>query len=224
MIRNYRVSPFVSKVCMNKIFRSLSLALALFAVSSGFSSAYAKHILVFGDSLSAAYGMDVEKGWVHLLGEHLSTQVDPNYLVSNASISGETTRGGAARIKVTLEEFNPDVVLLELGANDGLQGYPIDLITTNLNAMIAQIKSHGSKAVLMGISIPPSYGPRYIDQFRNMFRELAEQHDLPYIDLFQEEFFLTPGYLQRDGLHPTEITQPIIRDTLVEFLSEHGLL
>ena len=210
--------------CINRFFRLFILPLTLSCLAFGFSPAQAKQLLVFGDSLSAAYGMDVDKGWVYLLDQTLSSNIDESYQVSNASISGETTRGGAARIKVTLEEFKPDIVLLELGANDGLQGYPIELITSNLNSMIDQIQEYGAKVVLMGISIPPSYGPRYIDQFRGIFTSIATERQLPYIDLYQEEYYLQPGYIQRDGLHPTEITQPIIRDAIVEFLYTQNLL
>jgi len=209
---------------MYSLFRTSILALSLLIVSSAISIANAKHLMVFGDSLSAAYGMDAEQGWVNLLGEHLYSNLSKEFRVSNASISGETTRGGLARINVTMEEFKPDIVLLELGANDGLQGYPVVLIKSNLNAMIDQIQATGAQVVLLGISIPPSYGPRYVDQFRNMFPSVAEQRDIPFIDLYQEEYYLEPGYIQRDGLHPTVITQPIIRDAMIEFLNDHDLL
>lgn len=209
---------------MNKVIRLAFLVIALKFLLASLSFAYAKNILVFGDSLSAAYRMDLEQGWVNLLDEYLSSNVDASFKVSNASISGETTRGGLARINVTLEEFQPDIVLLELGANDGLQGYPIDLITANLEGMIDQVETYGAQIVLLGISIPPSYGPRYVDQFRNIFPTIARQRNLPFIDLYKEEFYLKPGYIQRDGLHPTEITQPIIRDALVDFLNKQNLL
>lgn len=224
VLRTQRVSSFVSKQCMNSFFRFLAISIVFSILVSGFSAAHAKQVLVFGDSLSAAYGMDIEKGWVHLLDESLSLNMGTDYQVFNASISGETTRGGLARINLSLEEFQPDIVLLELGANDGLQGYPVKMISANLSSMIDQIQDYGAQVVLLGISIPPSYGPRYVDQFRQLFPVIAQQRELPFIDLYQEEFYLKPGYMQRDGLHPTEITQPIIRDMLIEFLNNQNLL
>ena len=194
------------------------------------SSIQAKQLLVFGDSLSAAYGMDIEQGWVHLLEQHLnSNQFDkwddnPVFQVRNASISGETTTGGLARLELSLQEFDPDIVLLELGANDGLQGFPTSRISDNLNAMLDIIEQHGSQAILIGISIPPSYGPRYIDQFRAVFPTIAKQRNLPFIDLYREDFYLKPGLMQRDGLHPTAIAQPIIRDLMIDFLVQEQLL
>ncbi|MCL4137318.1 UNVERIFIED_CONTAM: hypothetical protein GTU68_066781, partial [Idotea baltica] len=190
----------------------------------------AKHLLVFGDSLSAAYGIDIEQGWVHLLEEHLNKDYSANsddkpyFQVSNASISGETTTSGLTRLELSLQEFKPDIVLLELGANDGLQGHPTDKIASNLNAMLDIIEQFGAKAAILGISIPPSYGPRYVDEFRKLFPTIASQRELPFIDLYQEEFYLMPGYMQRDGLHPTAITQPIIRDLIIDFLIQEQLL
>lgn len=221
------MSKIVSKKCVNTI---AQIFLRLFIFACFAAPVQAKNILVFGDSLSAAYGMDVEQGWVHLLEQYLNSDYSekwddkPFFQVNNASISGETTTGGLARLALSLQEFNPDIVLLELGANDGLQGYPIDRIAANLNSMLDMIQQHGSQAVILGISIPPSYGPRYIDQFRAIFPTIAEQRELPFIDLYHEDFYLTPGYLQRDGLHPTAITQPIIRDLIVDFLNIEQLL
>ncbi len=217
----------MSKKCINKFTLLLT---SVFIITLFAANAQAKHFLVFGDSLSAAYGMDVEQGWVNLLEEYLNNDYSsewddkPYFQVSNASISGETTSGGLARLELSLLEFKPDVVLLELGANDGLQGHPADRIASNLNSMINIIKQHGAQAVLLGISIPPSYGPRYVDEFRNIFPTIASQHELPFIDLYQEEFYLKSGYIQRDGLHPTAITQPIIRDLMVDFLKSEQLL
>jgi len=181
--------------------------------------AHAKQLLVYGDSISAAYGMELEKGWVHLLDQAWGK----NHTVINASISGETTSGGLARLPLTLAELKPDVVLLELGANDGLRGHSIAQISENLEQMINLIKTSGAQVVVAGISVPPSYGPRYIDKFRAIFPTLAKKYDLPFIDFYQEELFLTEGYIQADGLHPTEITQPIIRDTVLKFFEQHKL-
>ncbi len=182
--------------------------------------AHAKHILIYGDSLSAAYGIDEQDGWVALLQESLGA----DYTLSNASISGETSTGGLARIDVTLETIQPDLVILELGANDGLTGGSIDLMKRNLSQMIERIQASGSELVLVGISVPPSYGPRYIDAFRAVYTELAESYSLPFIDFYREEFFLIEGLIQSDGLHPTAKAQPMVRDLMLNFLVEKGLV
>ena len=176
--------------------------------------------MIYGDSLSAAYGMDENKGWVNLLAEQTKSILQ----VSNASISGETSAGGLARLPLSLDELSPDLVILELGANDGLRGYSPKLLRKNLDEMIQIIKASKADIVLASISLPPTYGPRYIDSFRNVFAELAAQHKIPLLDLYQPSFLETPGYIQEDGLHPTEVTQPIIRDLVIDFLKEHDLL
>ena len=205
------------KSSLYKIIRTciVSAAFIIFPTHS-----YAKHILVFGDSLSAAYGMELEQGWVALLGISLGA----DHRVSNASISGETTTGGLARLPLALAEFKPDLVIIELGANDGLQGQSTQRIKDNLAQMITLIQDSDAQVLLTSISIPPSYGPRYISAFRSIFTELAKEYKLPIIDLYREDFYNIKGYIQADGLHPTPITQPIIRDTFIEFFNEHTLL
>ena len=180
----------------------------------------AKNILIYGDRLSAAYGMELHKGWAHLLSDELS----PEHSVINASISGETSAGGRARLGITLDEFKPDLLLLELGANDGLQGLPIKNLRQNLEAMILQAQAYNVTIVLGGISLPASYGPRYIDQFRSVYSDLASEYELPFIDFYREDFITTPGYIQEDGLHPTEVTQTIVRDMVLDFMRRKNLL
>ncbi len=182
--------------------------------------AQAKHLLIFGDSLSAAYGMELEQGWAHLLAEAVK---DKNK-VSNASISGETSAGGSARLPFTLEQLKPDVILIELGANDGLQGLPISTMRENLENMILLSKENNTQVALAGISLPASYGPRYIDKFRATFKELSEQHNVPFIDFYREEFFSQPDYIQDDGLHPTAKTQPLVKEIILKFLNDNKLL
>ncbi|NNC99072.1 MAG: arylesterase [Gammaproteobacteria bacterium] len=182
--------------------------------------AQAKHLLVFGDSLSAAYGMELHQGWVQLMENELGE----DYSVSNASISGETTVGGLARLPETLNELQPDIVLLELGANDGLRGYPVGRIKANLSSMIQLIQDSGAIAILAGISVPPSYGPRYVEQFQSIFRQLAEEHRIPFIDFYDQRLVSTPGFIQEDGLHPSLAGQPIIRDLVLEFFESRALL
>ena len=219
-----------------KSFFKIKLIIILCAfLSLGMTKLYAqtdtpKHILVFGDSLSAAYGIDVSQGWVHLMETDLnqatkSSQENTNkYKVSNASISGETTTGGLARLELTLQELKPDLVLLALGANDGLQGHPITKIESNINSMIDIIKEQNIDVVIFGISIPATYGPRYIDKFRKIFPRIAQQRNLLFLDLYQEEFFLKPGFIQNDQLHPTAIAQPVIKDVILGFLRKVKLL
>ena len=180
----------------------------------------AKTILVYGDSLSAAYGMQPEEGWAWLLQEELGQE----YQVINASISGETASGGLLRLPVSLEEFEPDVILIELGANDGLRGLPISSIKDNLNQMISLSQSKGVETVLFGISLPANRGPRYIDKFRAIYTDLAATHQIPLFDLYREEFIGQEGYVQEDGLHPTAITQPIVKDLILEFLVKENIV
>jgi acyl-CoA thioesterase-1 len=184
------------------------------------ANAQAKHLVIFGDSLSAAYGMQLEQGWAHLLAD----SIKETYKVTNASISGETSGGGLARLPLTLAELKPDVILIELGANDGLQGMSISAMRENLEQIIALVKQQNIKIALAGISLPASYGPRYIDQFRATFKELSEKHDLPFIDFYRQEFFLQPDFIQADGLHPTAKTQPIVKDIILDFLIDSKLL
>ncbi len=211
-LRKFTVST-LSSICL---LTCLSLCFSLWASSN----ANAKTLLVYGDSLSAAYGMDQEKGWVSLLAQSLAS----THTIKNASISGETSAGGLARLPLTLKEISPDLVILELGANDGLRGYSTKLMQQNLHKMINAIKESGASVILASIGLPAAYGPRYIDEFRSVYADLALQHDIPLLDLFQPSFLETPGYIQEDGLHPTEITQPIIRDLVANFLEEHNPL
>jgi acyl-CoA thioesterase-1 len=195
------------------------LLILLGAVCLSFNVA-AKEILVYGDSLSAGYGINLEEGWVHLLGQRLA----PDHTVINASISGETTTGGLARLPATLDEFDPDIVLLELGANDGLRGQQTRLIEDNLRTMVRQIRDHGAQVVVFGITLPPSYGPRYIDQFRDVFRKVASSEESLYYDLVVEGFIGDSNYIQADGLHPTALAQPEIEQLIFEFLQDSGIL
>jgi len=204
---------------LSKIFVSVCI---IFCLPNHAFASQGQHLLVFGDSLSAAYGMEIEKGWAHLLGQHWQQQGLAHQL-TNASISGETTDGGLARLETTLKEIKPDVVMIELGANDGLRGHPLARIRANLENMISQVKETGAQAVVVGISLPPNHGPRYVDRFRAIFSELAEQEAVPFIDFYREDFFTTAGYIQDDGLHPTELPQPIIRDLLLDFFAANEL-
>lgn len=145
----------------------------------------AKTLLILGDSLSAGYGLSQQQSWVHLLQQKLKEQ-NSGWTLVNASISGETSGGGLARLPALLEQHKPDYVLIELGANDGLRGFPVTQLETNLTAMVTQIKQHQSKAVLMQIRIPPNYGPRYTKLFTDLYPKIAEQQQILLWPFFME--------------------------------------
>ncbi|MGQ0443288.1 MAG: arylesterase [Methylophilaceae bacterium] len=164
--------------------------------------AYAtQKILVFGDSLSAAYGLEQKQGWVSLLQIKLKT-LNYNASVVNASISGETTSGGANRIKVAIKQHRPDIVLIQLGANDGLRGLSLNEIQHNLNQILAAVKEKKTKIVLIGMKIPPNYGIQYTRQFSATFEQLAKQYHANLVPFLLEGVGGDPDLMQADGLHP----------------------
>ncbi|MFT4776291.1 MAG: acyl-CoA thioesterase-1 [Oleispira sp.] len=166
-------------------------------------------ILVLGDSISAGYGMDKQQGWVALLEETL-TQEYPQYSLINASISGETTSGGANRLKSILTKHQPRLVILELGGNDGLRGTPIKLITKNLTYMIKLSHETGAKVLLLGMRIPPNYGQGYSELFANQYQQLATTHNVALVTFLLEGIAGQTGMMQADGIHPTQKAQPIM--------------
>lgn len=163
-------------------------------------------VLVWGDSLSAAYGIPLEKGWVNLLQEKYADDLK----VVNGSISGETTQGGLSRLPDALALHKPDLVLLELGANDGLRGIKTDVMQENLKAMVELIKAAGSEQVILGIRIPLNYGFTYTQKFEQVYVDLAEQFELPFLPFLLESVALDYDLMQRDGLHPTAEAQPAV--------------
>ena len=168
-------------------------------------------ILVFGDSLSAGYGIDVDQSWTALLQSRLNEQ-GYEHRVINASISGETTEGGKTRIGPALDNFDPDLVIVELGGNDGLRGFPPELIKENLRAIIETTRDSGSEVVLLGIRIPTNYGPRYTQAFEAVYRELADELDVPWIEFFMEGIALNEALMQDDGIHPNAEAQQLLLD------------
>ena len=166
-------------------------------------------VLIFGDSLSTGYGIDLDQSWTTLLQSKLKTQ-GYEYHVINASISGETTEGGRARINAALENFHPAVVILELGGNDGLRGFPPPIIKKNLQEIIQATRSSGASIVLLGIRIPPNYGPRYTQAFENVYRELATELNIPWIEFFMKDVALDETLMQEDRIHPNTKAQPIL--------------
>jgi acyl-CoA thioesterase I len=179
--------------------------------------ASARTILVFGDSLSAAYGIRPEEGWVALLGQRLQSQGYGDQIV-NASVSGETSGGGLERLPRALQLHHPALVILELGANDALRGLPLARTQENLAAMVRLSQSAGASVLLIGLRIPPNYGPRYTEQFASMFPALAKQYHLPLVPFLLEKVALDPQRMQADGLHPNAQGQSPILDTVWPYL------
>jgi acyl-CoA thioesterase-1 len=170
-------------------------------------------ILVLGDSLSAGYGMALEESWVALLEARLA-ETGRTHRVVNASISGETTRGGLARLPRALERHRPDVVIIELGGNDGLRGLPVETVRGNLARMIELSRDAGAEVVLAGIKIPRNYGPAYAGAFEGTFPALAEQYDVALVEFFLEGVALDPELMLPDGIHPNAAAQPRLLDNV----------
>jgi len=168
-------------------------------------------VLVFGDSLSAGHGIDVDQSWATLLQSRLEEQ-GYEHRVVNASIGGDTTESGAARIAQAIETFAPSLIILELGGNDGLRGIPASRMRGNLHKIIKASTDSGAAVVLLGIRIPPNYGQRYIDEFDDVFRQLADELDVPWIEFFMEGVALNEKLMQSDGIHPNATAQPILLD------------
>jgi acyl-CoA thioesterase-1 len=181
-------------------------------------------ILVFGDSISAAYGIRVEEGWVSLLQKKLTTQ-GYGYRVVNASVSGETTGGGLARLPRALERHRPAILILELGGNDALRGLSLNEVRTNLDGMIRKSQAAGARVVLAGMRMPPNYGPRYSQEFQAMYSELSREHRLPLIPFVMEGVALDASLMQADGIHPNAKAQPLLLSKIwprLEPLLERG--
>ena len=166
-------------------------------------------VLIFGDSLSAGYGIDVDQSWATLLQTKLKEQ-GYEHRVVNASISGDTTESGAARIAQAIESFAPALIILELGGNDGLRGIPTDRMRENLQTIIKTSTDSGAAVVLLGIRIPPNYGQRYIDEFDDVFRQLAAELEVPWIEFFMDGIALNDNLMQSDGIHPNAVAQPLL--------------
>ena len=178
------------------------------------ANTYGSTLLVLGDSLSAGYGINQENGWVALLDEDLGDE----HRIINGSISGDTTGGGLNRLPRLLEEFSPDFVLLELGGNDGLRGQPLALMKSNLQTMINLVREAGAEPVLFGMRLPPNYGRRYSDAFAAVYPQLSESEKVLLIPFQLEELSITDGMIQEDGLHPTALAQPIIKEVIKGYI------
>jgi acyl-CoA thioesterase-1 len=164
-------------------------------------------LLIVGDSLSAAYGVPSETAWVQLLRNRLERKGLTSWTVVNASISGETTDGGARRLPGLLEANDPEVVIIELGGNDGLRGFPPNVIESNLASMIEKVQGSGARAVLVGMQIPPNYGQRYTEIFAGIYPKLSDRYDTLLVPFFLDGIYNQDGLMQDDGIHPTEEAQ-----------------
>ncbi len=170
-------------------------------------------LLVFGDSLSAGYRMDEDEGWVALLATRLAGE-GVNVRVVNASVSGETTDGGLARLPAALDTHKPAIVILELGGNDGLRGLPVANIKQNLMQMVALSQAAGARVILAGMQIPPNYGPRYTGPFTSQYQEIAEDMQLPLIPFLIDGIPQHPELMQDDGIHPRAEAQGLVLENV----------
>lgn len=197
---------------MNRLILFINLLICLsFAVE-------AKTLLILGDSLSAGYGLSQTAAWPHVLQNKLK-DAKSNLTVVNASISGETSAGGLARLPALLTKHKPDYVLIELGANDGLRGFPLSELEKNLGAVIATVQNSAAEALLMQIRIPPNYGPRYTKGFSNLYPKLSEAYSVKLWPFFMERIALNQAWMQADGLHPNAEAQDVIADLMLPLLT-----
>lgn len=191
--------------------RKVALLWVSWLIITWVSVAQAQTILVVGDSISAAYGIDINDGWVTLLEQRLAED-GLSYQVVNASISGDTSAGGRYRLPALLERHQPELVILELGGNDGLRGLPLTNLQDNLLTMSQLAKAQGAQVLLLGMRIPPNYGPRYTEGFYQVYQHVAAQEQLPLVAFFLDGVGGDSELVQLDGIHPTAQAQPILLD------------
>jgi len=217
------IAMTLRKYCTYFIFIISSISFLLLIYSQAHSrSHYTHRILIIGDSISAAYGMDINNGWVQLLQEKLHHTEYAHYEVINASISGNTSGDGLSRLPQLLTLYSPHIVVIELGGNDGLRGYPTKLIANNLQKMIRLSQEAHASIVLAGMHIPPNYGKRYTQSFHHVFQQLAKKNTLSYIPFILEGVPTRPHLMQKDGIHPTAEAQPFLLNNAWEAI--HSLL
>ncbi|MGB5488076.1 MAG: arylesterase [Lysobacterales bacterium] len=192
----------------------LSLLLIVFGfIPNGKSANEPPVLLILGDSLSAGYGMDREQSWVTLLDLRLQ-EYGYSYRILNSSISGDTSQGGLARLPRLLDRYEPEIVIIELGANDGLRGINPDITRKNLTNMIQQSQRIGARVLLAGIKLPPNYGTTYLEKFESMYAELANEFETLLVPFFMEGVAMRPDLLQADNIHPNEKGQPVLLENV----------
>ncbi|MCP4048213.1 MAG: arylesterase [Gammaproteobacteria bacterium] len=175
-------------------------------------------LLVLGDSLSAGYGMDRQHSWVHLLELRLE-QNGHSFHILNSSISGDTTQGGLARLPRLIDRYQPEIIIIELGGNDGLRGINPDVTRQNMTRMIQYSQQAGAKVLLTGIRLPPNYGAAYLQQFESIYTDLAAEYDTLLVPFFMDGVVFEPGMLQADGIHPNETGQPVLLENVWTILA-----
>ena len=203
----------MSDTISSQITRLLVYFILFTASSMAFSLDEDITLLVYGDSLSAAYGIEEEQGWVTLLSQKLEAE-RLSVIVVNVSVSGETTTGGLVRLPAMLENYSPDLVILELGGNDGLRGLPLELLKQNLEEMIDLSTESGAEVLLTGIQIPPNYGPRYTLPFFRLYAELANKKVIPLVPFLIDRIPQQPELMQSDGIHPKAEAQFMILENV----------
>jgi len=191
----------------------LVLTLWLFAAAQPSRAAEPPAILVIGDSLSAGYGLAPGQGWVALLQQRLKKQ-GYGHRVVNASVSGETTDGGVARLDRALATHKPGIVIIELGGNDGLRGLPVSRVQANLALLITKSRAAGAEVLLLTVRVPTNYGPQYSNSFQQIYRDLATRYRIGVAGLMDPEVALDLAYFQPDGIHPNAKAQPLLLDNV----------
>ncbi len=189
------------------------LTIALLALAALAAPARADTILVLGDSLSAAYGIEIDQGWVALLQRKL-----PDHQIVNASISGETTDGGVSRLPALLRKHDPNIVIVELGGNDGLRGFPVARIRDNLDTLVRTSQQAGARVLLVGMMIPPNYGPRYTREFHDSYVQTAKRFDTALLPFLLDGIATDSTLMQRDGIHPNARAQPKLLENVWPYL------
>lgn len=179
------------------------------------SQVIAAPILILGDSLSASYGIDEEQGWVYLMSKKT-----PQHAITNGSVSGETTAGGLRRLPELLDSVQPELVLIELGGNDGLRGFSPQQLKENLTKIITLVKAQGSKILLSDIMLPPNYGPRYTKMFNQVYQDLATEHQITLMPFFMTKIATEPKLMQRDGIHPNQLAQQDIVNFILPWIND----
>lgn len=203
-----------------RLYKTTFILLGLISLSIPYSFAESRNLLVLGDSISAAFGMETQQGWVNLLQKALNKQENPHYHVINASIVGETSRGGLARLPALLEQYQPGVVIIELGGNDSLRGLSIKDLRNNLSQLTKLSLAANAQVLLVGVTIPANYGRRYTQMLLDSYKLTAEKYNVPLAPFRYEDFALQPGFMQADRIHPSAAAQPKILQQLLPHIKK----
>jgi len=214
------VNPTLLRCDLGVFCASIIIVIAALLVPATATTAEPKRILILGDSLSAAYGMPSAKSWVSLLAKKLASE-NSAFQVINASISGETTDGGLRRLPTLLKQHKPKIIIVELGGNDGLRGFPLKVIKTNLTKITQLAQNANATTLIASMKIPPNYGQQYTQGFHNIYQHVAENTGAIYIDFILEDFATDPSYMMADRLHPTAKAQPLILNTVWQSLAPY---